>query len=256
MDLDKFDPKIADLQTIVADTTHITSIDLKNDTELELFKTCLKTLQQARLKITTTGKMLRDESNAYSKAVIAREKELLAVVEPEEQRLKQIKEDAEHVELMKVRETMTPFRIKTMKERGLTESQYPENLVALDAEQFETHVSLKVQENNEAELIKLREEKEKRDKEEYEKQHAQEVKDAADNARLAEIERVATESKMAEVKATQEAEDEKKRIQGDAKYQAFLKEHGYTLETKGDFVIEKVGNKVRLCKILAIYTIE
>jgi len=253
-----FDPKIADLQAIVSDTSLITTIDLTNESELEVFKACQKTLQQARLKVTNTGKALRDESNAYSKAVIAREKELLAVIEPEEQRLKNIKEDAEHAELLKVRASMTPVRVEEMAKAGLTTEQLltTEQMMEMDGNQFVEYIALKVQENNEAELTKFRAEKELRDKADNDLKHAQDIKDAQEKAVIAERERAEKAKAEADEKAKKDAEVEKLKLQSEVKYQNFLKENGWTEETKDQFVIEKGGNKVRLSRILATYIIQ
>lgn len=52
-----------------------------------------KNLKTIRAGITNTGKDLRDNFNKVSKAIIAREKELIAITQPEEDRLEQIEKD-------------------------------------------------------------------------------------------------------------------------------------------------------------------
>lgn len=252
MDIDKFDPKIADLQAIVAKTSVLTSIDLNDETQLAVFAGNQKELQQARLLVTRTGKQLREESTAFSKAVIAREKELLAVIEPEEERLKLIKEQAERAVLIEQRKGMTPFRIKTMKERGLTEAQFPTNIEELDANEFEAHVSLKVTENNELELTKLREEKEKRDKEDAQKQREQDMKDAAERARLAEIDR--QEKEKADAILAEKAQAEK--LNKEKAYLEWRSEQGWTVATRDDYKQETIGNQVFLWKRIGTYNIK
>lgn len=251
MDIDKFDPKIADLQAIVAKTSVITSIDLNDETQLAVFASNQKELQQARLLVTRTGKQLREESTAFSKAVIAREKELLAVIEPEEERLKLIKEQAERAVLIEQRKGMTPFRIKTMKERGLTEVQFPTNIEELDANEFEAHVSLKVAENNEVELAKLREEKEKRDKEDAEKQRQADIKEAEERARLAEIAR--QEKAKADEELAKKAEAEK--LNKEKAYLEWRVEKGWTPATREDYKQETIGGEVILWKKIGTYKI-
>lgn len=252
MDIDKFDPKIADLQAIVAKTSVITSIDIKDEQALEVLNQNQKELQQARLLVTRTGKTLREESTAFSKAVIAREKELLAVIEPEEERLKQLKEEAEHAELIEARKGMTPFRIKTMKERGLSEAQFPPSIEELDANEFEAYVSLKVTENNEAELAKLREEKEKRDKEDAQKQREADIKEAEERARLAEIAR--QEKAKADEELAKKAEAEK--LNKEKAYLEWRAEQGWTVATREDYKQETVGNQVFLWKRIGTYNIK
>lgn len=252
MDIDKFDPKIADLQAIVAKTSVLTSIDLNDETQLAEFSSKQKELQQARLLVTRTGKQLREESTAFSKAVIAREKELLAVIEPEEERLKLIKEQAERAVLIEQRKTMTPFRIKTMKERGLSEEQYPTNIEELDANEFEAYVSLKVSENNEAELVKLREEKEKRDKEDEQRKHEQAIEDAKERARIEEINRQKKEKDDEILREKAQAE----KLNKEKAYLEWRAEQGWTVATRDDYKQETIGNQVFLWKRIGTYNIK
>ena len=44
------------------------------------------------------------------------------------------------------------------------------------------------------------------------------------------------------------------KIEEEKEYQAFLVKNGYTKQNKSDFIIEKIGKKVRLSKILGIFT--
>jgi len=48
---------------------------------------------KARTGITSTGKTARDDANAFSKAIIAEEKRLVAIIEPEELRLKSLRDE-------------------------------------------------------------------------------------------------------------------------------------------------------------------
>lgn len=252
MDIDKFDPKIADLQAIVEKTSVITSIDLNSETALAVFAENQKELQKARLLVTRTGKALREESTAFSKLVIAREKELLAVIEPEEERLKQIKEEAEHAVLIESRKAMTPFRIKTMKERGLSEVQYPANIEDLDSNEFEAHVSIKVAENNEIELAKLREEKDKRDKEDAQKQREQDIKDAEERSRLAEIARQEKAKEDEEIAKKAEAE----KLNKEKAYLEWRSAQGWTVATREDYKQETIAGEVVLWKKVGVYKIK
>lgn len=251
MDIEKFNPNIAHLRALVEKTSVLTSIDITDKAALAVFAENQKELQQARLLVTKTGKALREESTAFSKAVIAREKELLGVIEPEEERLKQIKEDADHAVLIEQRKGMTPFRIKTMKERGLTEAQFPTNIEELDANEFEAHVSLKVAENNESELTKLREEKDKRDKEYAQKQREQDMKDAAETARLAEIDR--QEKEKADAILAEKAQVEK--LNKEKAYLEWREQQGWTVATREDYKQETIGGEVVLWKKVGTYKI-
>ncbi|HBO83091.1 MAG TPA: hypothetical protein DD502_33735, partial [Cupriavidus sp.] len=53
----------------------------------------MMTLANARVSITKAGKAARDDANAFSKAVIAEEKRLIEIIEPEETRLRTMRDE-------------------------------------------------------------------------------------------------------------------------------------------------------------------
>ena len=87
-----FDPTREKLETLLAESQHLVigNIDLEDKAQLETVKRARLNLRTARVQIEKTGKSMRDGANAYAKAVIAREKELIAIIEPEEDRLADI----------------------------------------------------------------------------------------------------------------------------------------------------------------------
>lgn len=251
MEIVRFNKNIADMQAIVESTKNILSVDVSNEKELEAFKEKQKVLQKLRTGTKDEGLSYREEANMYIKNVLSLEKSLLAIIVPEEDRLKAILEEAEHAEFVKIRKEMTPFRVKTMKERGLSETQFPTNLEELDSNEFEAYVSLKVAENNEAELAKLREEKEKRDKEDAQKQREQDMKDAAESARLAEIDR--QEKEKADAILAEKAQAEK--LNKEKAYLEWRVEKGWTPTTREDYKQETIGGEVILWKKIGVYKI-
>jgi len=99
-----FDPTVEQLQTIVASTKELTAGDLPKVHEARMF------LRDSRVKIEKKGKEYRAEALAYQKAVIAREKELIAIIEPEEVRLKGIEDAAEAARERAARAPLLPMR--------------------------------------------------------------------------------------------------------------------------------------------------
>lgn len=78
------------LRELVANFTTITEI--KNAAARDQCHGALMTLRTTRTDITKAGKAARDDANAFSKAVIAEEKRLVAIIEPEEARLQTLRD--------------------------------------------------------------------------------------------------------------------------------------------------------------------
>ena len=89
MKIIEFNEDVAGLQKLVIKMKEIT----KENTDG--LADGLKVLQKSRTYLTKKGKNLREESNEYSKMVISKEKELLEIISPEEERLKGIKLEIE-----------------------------------------------------------------------------------------------------------------------------------------------------------------
>jgi hypothetical protein len=91
----KFDERKAQLADLAKGSARIVSI-----TNPDGYKEChgaRMALKNMRVTIEKVGKEARDDANAFSKAVIAKEKELIAVISPEEARLQKLQDawDAE-----------------------------------------------------------------------------------------------------------------------------------------------------------------
>ena len=109
-DIERFDPTKEVLQQLVLKTQSITATDLKDKAQLEVVKQNRIELKKARVQIEKTGKAMRDDANAYSKAVIAKEKELIGIISPEEDRLKAIESEAEELAIREERMKKLPER--------------------------------------------------------------------------------------------------------------------------------------------------
>lgn len=141
--LDKFNPTVAEL-TLMVDKTKGLTIDIQDKGQLSIVHTSRIELRNARVKIEKAGKALREEAITYQKAVIAKEKELVGIIEPEEDRLAAIEEEAEKFAIRKERLEKLPTR----KERLLAipyshhlEPQSDEVLLDMDANAFEAYLN-------------------------------------------------------------------------------------------------------------------
>lgn len=287
LNLEKFNPTVAELNSLVEKWKEITKVALADDetskAHLKVVKTARIELRDARVKIEKAGKALRDDANAFNKAVIAKERELIAIVEPEEKRLKEIEEEAERIAQRKINELQLPERKERMEVLGFSSPSNiaDEYIIAMNSQDFEVYYNGLVAEKNRLEieqatkeqeqkdaLLREREEKvkeaerkieeEKRAQEREEKAHKEEREKIEQEKKEQEsLEREKREQEMREkMRLEAEEKEEEERLEKAEKYQAFLKEHGYSEETKNDFVLEKVGNKIRLAKILGIFTLE
>ncbi|WP_134046485.1 hypothetical protein [Paraburkholderia caballeronis] len=79
------------LAELVAQSTSI--VEIKNAAARDQAHAAAMTLRGRRTEIRRTGKEARDDATKFSKAVIAEEDELVAIIEPEEQRLLSLRDD-------------------------------------------------------------------------------------------------------------------------------------------------------------------
>lgn len=111
--LDKFEIKPEDLQQIVDEYSKLEIKGIDDKIGRKIVSEARKDLKARRSLITNKGKELRDVPNKVSKAIIAREKDLIAITQPEEDRLAQMESDIaeEEEELRKQKEYEEQQRI-------------------------------------------------------------------------------------------------------------------------------------------------
>lgn len=259
--LAEFDPTREKLEALL-----IESKDLNGESPLEVVKRSRLNLRSARVSIEKTGKSMRDGANAYAKAVIAREKELIAVIEPEEDRLAGIEKEAAAKAELELRIQQLPERKARLESIGITlEDDVINSMTSL---QFEQNVNQLIAEKNEAEA-KARQaeqdakqaeldakEKELKDKEDALAEETR-AREREEQARIDERERIEREqkekeereAKEKEEREAKEREDKAKRDRAD-RYKAFRTELGWTEETAGDYYekVDDVKNTVALFK--------
>lgn len=84
----KFTETLDRLRALAGESATIVRVDTADN--LHAAKAAKAKLQSTRVKIEKVGKAARDDANKFSKAVIAKERELISVIRPEEDRLQEL----------------------------------------------------------------------------------------------------------------------------------------------------------------------
>jgi len=286
-DLTKFDITCEALKKEVKKTKDITVDNLEDSVQLERVKRGRIDLRNIEIEIEKQGKSYRDIFTKVNKDIMAKQNELLAITNPELDRLKNIEEQAKAIATRKEREMILPYRREKLAEvDNITDD---EDLLEMDDKQFGEYLMLKTEEKDEKERL----EKEEADREEQKQIEIAEAKanakkEAEEKAEIekaeakkladAEIERLKQEAKdkieaekrlakEKELKAKEEADkreadikreaDEKieaeKRLAKEKDYKKFLSDNGYN---EKEFKIIKEDNEVKLYKFVATYKIK
>lgn len=267
--IEKFDPTIEALTEMVTQSNAIT----EKSEPLEIRAMRLE-LKNARIAITKRGKELREEAVAYQRAIIAKEKELVSIIEPEEDRLEFIEEVARVRKEAEDRVKLLPMRRERLAELGITATITDDFLCMLDTVGFQEWTNKAVAIMNEARRIELeakekamkaveeRLQREKEMKEREEKAREEEKRLAEERIKQAEAD-AERRVKEAEEKAKRDAEEaEKKRLaaieaekmakaaevkriadetakrEADERYRAWLSDNGATPEVTGWIAIK------------------
>lgn len=273
LNIEKFDPTVADLQKLVAVTSQVVVTDIDDKGQLEAVKKNRISLRDARVAITKRGKELREDALKFQKAVIAKEKELIAIIEPEEDRLKAIEEEVKQRKLRAERIALLPERKKRLAEigDGKDYSDKDELLIGMDASEFQAYLNARVADKNEAERAenerKARELREKEEAIEREKQARereekarQEERERIEREQREKAEREEREKKAEEERKAREEEarlrreeQERKEREENERYQGWLRQNGYTEEGAHLFLIKEEGEEVVLYQRVSTY---
>lgn len=192
----EFQPAEATLRTLAdkAKSVDTTNIALVHDTRIEL--------RDTRIALTKKGKELRDGALQFQKAVIKKEKDLLAIITPEEERLDAIEMADKQKKEMELRRSELPSRKAALESiaDGIIVSD--DFLLSIDDNDFNTYRLERI--SNKLEVDRMA--------------HAKKVQaeeDAA-RARRAEEDRIAREKldvEKAEFEKQKKAEDDKRRAE-------------------------------------------
>lgn len=225
----------SELQALVQSTSGITATDLKDRKQLDIVKKNRIAIRDNRTLITKTGKELRDGANAYNAAVLKREKELLAIITPEEDRLKQIEEDAKQLVIIEERTKQLPERQSKLLAISSLVLATDEELLKMDDTQFEAFVNLKTAEKLQEEQARIDKEKSDLLERENALKHAEEIEQAKIEAAQKERERLEQQEIADKQKAEAEAIKEKELLEKRKVFTDYRSSLGYSEETKDEF---------------------
>jgi hypothetical protein len=149
LNIEAFNPTVAELQRLADQSRAVDTTDLKavKETRLEMKK--------ARVEISKKGKEMRDGANAFAKAVIAKEKELIAIIEPEEERLEAVEEEAKAAQLREERKAILPHRKERLASLNDGIEVEDEELLDMDGPAFEGYFNKRMADKNEADRAEM-----------------------------------------------------------------------------------------------------
>ena len=271
LSLEQFDPTAAELHKMVEATQSITVDDLSDTNQLKLVHSNRITLKNARVAISKKGKELREEAIVFQKAVISKEKELISIIEPEEQRLQSLEDAANKIEETKKRQVLLPSRKATLESIGDAIECPDDEILNMNDSEFDAYRNRRVAAKNEADRLTLDAERRAIEEEKNRVAREQEIREAEERARQQERERLEQAEKErkgreererveAEKKArlAREAEErrineENARLEKEKKYIVFKTKNGWTEETKSDFKEERMGSEIVLWRKLGTF---
>lgn len=244
----KFDPTVEQLNEIVSIAREVVVTDLEDKEQLEKSKGLRLNFVKARTTIEKCGKKLRAEALKFQKDVIAREKELLSIITPEEDRLKQYELDAEFLYIQKERTAQLPERKERVAKAGIEMTD--EYIMSLNMVDFECKFNELVSEKNEKDRLeneRIKQEQEAETKRiadialrmEQQKIRDAEIKAQAEKDALDKIER---EKAQQALKEKQDAE----KLAKDTEYNNFKAQYDFDKE-------ENTGSEIILWKKVATY---
>lgn len=225
-ELEKFDPKVAELQKVAEEAKSIVVTDIRDSKQVSLVKEKRIELMRIRTNIEKTGLLLRNDANAFNKAVMVKQKELIAVVEPEEIRLTEIEKEAKEVVEIDKRKELLPERKEKLASIGDGVKVSDEEILEKDDLQFGIYFNNRVEEWNTEQQRKIEEEREKEAEakalaDEEAQMKAKEAQDKidAENAKIEEEKRKIEAGKL-ELEHQKEVEAAKKEAEKNARIEA------------------------------------
>lgn len=235
LEIEKFNPTVMEIQKVVDDGRSITISDFSNKLQVKAVRDQRIKLKEIRVAITKQGKMFRQKALDFQKAVIGKEKELVALVEPEEVRLEDLENQASAFEEREKRRELLPKR----KERLATikddiDNLSDDDLLDMDSTAFEGYCNKRFADKNEKDRVELEAKGRAIKEAEVKAAREKEIKDAEDRARAderkraeeAEVklkeerERAEKESKERIVREEREAKERSEKVEREAKERA------------------------------------
>lgn len=140
-----FDPKKEALLAIAEEVSKITADPAKMTKEdLELINTTKNKLVKARTSISKAGKAARDAATKYNRSVKAYEDELIAILEPEELRLKKLETDAKEYATKQERLKVLPDYKQQLASIGDLVEVTDDELLGMDPTAFQAYYNTRL----------------------------------------------------------------------------------------------------------------
>ena len=263
-------PKEEELNKLVSKTKKITAKDLEDAKQIEVVSTARKELKKARVELTNLGKSIRDNFTVVQKAIRKRELELIAIIEPEEQRLIAIEQEAKVIAHKKAMLEIIPAwkeRLEAIMDNVEVEDDY---LLGLDHTSFEVYYNSRVAGKNERDQFeneRIQRENDQLMQEEISKEKARleieraELKEETD--RLKEesdkIEKQKQELQDELIAKKKEEEDQEAAKQISLKkkeYIEFRASLGYTKENSSEYREENTGDSIIILKEVGVFNLK
>ena len=204
-------------------------------------------LGKIRNAITKQSKAQRDGFIAAQKTNIAIEKSLIAIIEPQESRLKALEDEAAKAKERAARVAVLPMRHDMLNKIGDGVEVADEVILDMDNDSFIGYYNVRLMAKNEADRIAIDAEKMKLARDAEDRKIAEEAA-LKERERMENQQRLENEAKerTAALLEKQKAEEEKKR-EADSRYQAWLTKIGYD---KNTWYLAMTGNIVKAYKFV------
>lgn len=246
---------VTELAALREEASKVVVNDITNEAEMAIAKAVRTKLSKARIEISKTAKLARDEFTERNRGIREVELALLSEFESEEDRLKGYEDELKAKRLRDERMLVLPVR----KERlSVIDVVIPdEDILAMDDLAFSNFLAEKQEailmekkrkEEDDARIKAAEEAAADRARKDAEAKAAAEAEEK-ERAHKAEIERIEKEKRDEEEKKRKQ-EAEAADLAKKKKYLKFLEENGYN---ERDFITKDAGDVVILYKQVAVY---
>jgi hypothetical protein len=261
LNLERFSPAKAELHALVEKAQLVT----KDSSPAEVHE-MRSLLRSTRTGITKTGKAMREDAIKFQKDVIAKEKELVGIIESEEERIAAIEDDMERARLREERKAVLPQRKERLEAIGDGIFETDDHILDMDGPEFEGYCNLRMANKNEGDRLTLEAEKRKVEEELLKLQREKEAQEREERARQFERERVEREERDRQVReqedkesAERKAKMEREALEREERYQEFPSRHGVTIDSlknSTEYIVIRTASEIMLYKQVDTFKIK
>ena len=209
LDIEKFNPTVAEIQKIVDEGKAFTITDFSDRVQIKAVHDQRLQLKDIRVTVTKQGKAFRQQAVDFQKKIIEKEKELVALVEPEEERLSGLEDQATAFEEREKRRELLPKRLDRLAslKDGVEISE--EEILNMESTDFEGYCNKRLADKNEKDRLVLEAKEIKLKEAESKATREKEIKEAEDRAR--------TDERKRADEADMKLKDERERAEKESK---------------------------------------